>query len=134
MALAWYTEGKNYYLRGDVHWDTDTIHVQLLDTGYTYSAAHGTMETASFPAATREGDSTALASKTVSGGIADAADTTITNVATSQSVNALVVYLYNTGTSSSDIPLFYVDAGTGFTLTTDGNNVLLTWAGGGLIS
>lgn len=134
MAATMYTAGIDLLLTGDLHWDTDTIHAQLVDTNYTFSAAHATMENANVPTADRVGDSVALASKTVSGGVADAADTEITNVASSETVNAVIIYKYSTGSSSSDIPIAFIDAGTGFDLSTDGNNVLITWSGSGIIS
>lgn len=134
MANAMYTAGKNGIMNGTIDLDNDTIHAQLVDTVYTFSAAHATMESANVPTADRVGDSVALASKTVSGGVFDAADTTITNVASSETVNGIIIYKYSTGSSASDIPIAWIDTGTGFDLSTDGNNVLITWSGSGIIS
>ena len=134
MAVAMYNVGKSGLLDGTIDWLTDDIYVTLMDTGYTFSAAHATMETANFPAANREGDNVALGSKTVSATAMDAADTTITSVPSGQTIDAIVVYKHVSGASSSDIPICFIDTGTGFDLSTDGNNVVITWNASGIIA
>lgn len=134
MANALYNTALTGFFDGTLDWDTDTIHAQLVDTNYTFSAAHATMEAANVPTADRVGDSIALTSKTVATTALDAADTTITNVASSETVNAIIIYKYSTGSSASDIPIAFIDTGTGFDLATDGNNVLITWNASGIIS
>jgi len=130
-----YNTGKAGMRNGTIDWDNDTIHAQLVDTVYTFSATHATMEAANVPTADRVGDSVALASKSVSSsGVCDATDTVITNVAGSETVNGIIIYKYSTGSSSSDIPICFIDTGTGFDLSTDGNNVEITWSGSGIIS
>jgi hypothetical protein len=135
MANSFYNIGKAEILKGNIDWENDTIHAQLVDTNYTFSASHDTMESSNVPTADRVGDSVALSNKSVSSaGACDADDTTITNVASSETVGGIIIYKYSTGSSSSDIPICFIDTGTGFDLSTDGNNVVLTWSGSGIIS
>jgi hypothetical protein len=134
MANSFYKVGKAEILKGNIDWENATIHAQLVDTNYTFSASHDTMEPSNVPTADRVGDSVALSNKSVNtDGEALADDTTITNVASSEIVGGIIIYKYNSGSSSSDIPICFIDTGTGFDLSTDGNNVILTWDDSGVI-
>ena len=74
---------------------------------------------------------TALSSKTVSGrGVLDAANTTHSSV-TGDSVE-LIVHYYHTGTESTSTLLYAIGSGTGFPLTPDGNNVVVTYPAAGI--
>lgn len=69
-----------------------------------------------------------LASKTVTGGVFDAADITVTGVsgATVESVN---VYK-DTGTDTTSPLVAYFDTGTGFPFTPNGGDVTIQWDAG----
>lgn len=66
MSNTVYNIGKAEILKGNIDWENDTIHAQLVDTNYTFSASHDTMEPSNVPTADRVGDSVALSNKSVS--------------------------------------------------------------------
>ena len=106
--------------------DTDTINVALIDTGtYTYSAAHDFWDDA---VAGLVGSVQALGSKTVTSGVFDAADTTFTSVS-GATVEALIIYK-STGVNSTSPLIAYIDTGTGFPVTPNGGNIVVTWDSG----
>ena len=74
MANALYDKGRQGFLDGSIDWDTDAIKVVLLDgADYTPNlATHDNLDDVA--AAGREETSGNLASKTVTDGVADAAD------------------------------------------------------------
>ncbi|OPC84213.1 hypothetical protein B4N89_27725 [Embleya scabrispora] len=107
MANAIYPSGKQGFL-SDLDLTTATLKVVLVDTAaYTYSANHSNLS--DIPAPARVATSGALASKTVTGGVFDAADLTIPGF-TGPTVEALVIYK-DTGTASTSTLIAYIDTG-----------------------
>lgn len=108
MANALYDPGREGFLSGTIDWDTDDVRVMLVKTGYTYSAAHQYLNSVS--TSYDNGRSAALGSKTVTSGVADAANTSL--VATSAvACNALVIYKYNVSDSAAQL-ICYIDTPT----------------------
>lgn len=105
----------------------DTIKVALVDTGtYTYSAAHDFYNDVS---AAVIGTPQTLASKTVTGGVFDAADVTFTAVS-GTSVEAMVIYK-DTGTASTSPVIAFIDVvSSGLPVTPNGGNITVTWDNG----
>ena len=108
----------------------DTIKVALIDTGtYTYSSAQEYYSDLTGIVAI----SNALASKTVTNGVFDAADLTLTGV-TGVSVEGYVIYK-DTGTSStSPLIAFFDTAAGGLPFTPNGGNLLIQWNASGIFS
>lgn len=79
MANVLYDKGREGFLDGSIDWDTDDIRVVLVRSSYTFSAAHDFLD--DITSGNENGRSAALGSKTVTSGVADAADTTITAAA-----------------------------------------------------
>ena len=128
MASAIYPKAKESFLSQNpsIDMDTDTINVALIDTGtYTYSAAHDFWDDA---VAGLVGSVQALGSKTVTSGVFDAADTTFTSVS-GATVEALIIYK-STGVNSTSPLIAYIDTGTGFPVTPNGGNIVVTWDSG----
>jgi hypothetical protein len=124
MASALYPSFKQSLLTAGIDVENDDLRVVLLDASYTYSAAHDFLDdiTGSYRVATSD----ALASKTITAGVFDAADKTITSV-TGNEVVALVVYQH-TGTESTSQLVVYVD---GFSsVTPNGGNITVQWDSG----
>lgn len=123
MASALYDKGREGFLDGSIDWDTDNIKCVLVDTGtYTFSAAHEFHSDLSGIVAT----SANLGTKTVTSGVADAADVTFSSV-TGASVEAIVVY-QDTGSSATSRLICYID---GFTaVTPNGGDITITWDSG----
>ena len=128
MANALYSKCKESFLSQNpsIDMDTDTINVALIDTGtYTFSAAHDFWDDV---VAGLVGSVQTLGSKTVTNGVFDAADTTFTSVS-GATVEALVIYK-STGVNSTSPVIAYIDTGTGFPVTPNGGNIVVTWDSG----
>lgn len=127
MPSALYTIYKEDLLgrASGVDLDTDAIQVALVDTGtYTFSGAH--QDRADLTGVVDAAADTALASKTITGGVFDAADAVFTAV-TGNSIEALVLYK-STGVAATDILIAYID---GFaSVTPNGGDITITWDGG----
>lgn len=131
MANAMYPTGLKAILDGDVDLLADNIKVVLLDSGYTFSAAHDFLNDISGGAVVAT--SSNLASKTTAAGYFDAADVTFTAL-TGDDVVAYVVYK-DTGTSSTSQLLCYVDTAadtSDLLIEPDGTDLTLRWNSAGI--
>ena len=128
MANALYDKGRQGFLEGSIDWDTDTIKVVLIDTAdYTVNlATHQYLS--DIPAAARVATSTALSGKTVTNGVADAADLTLSAVSGDPS-EALVIY-QDTGTEGTSRLIAYIDTATGLPVTPNGGDINVAWDNG----
>lgn len=129
MANAMYSLAKEQFLGGDLDWDAGIFRAVMVDTGiYTFSAAHTSYD--DLAGAVVFTESAALGTKTKVGGVADAADITFT-AATGTTVEALVVF-YDSGTSSTDTLICYIDVSP--TITPNGTNIDVTWNASGIFA
>jgi len=127
MANALFPLGRQGFLDGSIDWDTDDIRVMLVRSTYTYDAAD---QYVSDLGSVDNGRSAALASKTVTNGVADAADTTTTATA-AVACNALVIFQH-TGTDSTARLIAYIDTpSTGLPMTpAAGQSIPIAWDNG----
>lgn len=109
----------------------DTIKIALIDTGvYTYSAAHEFWISAS---SALVGSAQTLVTKTVSGGVFDAADVTFPLVS-GASIEALIIYK-DTGAPNTSPLILYIDVvASGLPLTPSGGNVTATFNASGIFA
>lgn len=129
MANALYDKGREGFLDGSIDWDTDTIKVALVDTGnYTVNlSTHDFYDDVNQSSAV-VGTPQTLGSKTVTAGVADAADVTFSTV-TGASVEALVIYK-STGSDATSRLIAYIDTGTGLPVTPNGGDIIVVWDNG----
>lgn len=122
---AAYSGGANVSLT------TGTVKALLVDLAdYTYSAAHEFLS--DVPAGARVATSPALSSKTLTGGVFDAADVAFTAVTGDQS-EALILFI-DTGSAATSRLLAFLDTGvTGLPVTPNGGDVNVTWNAGGIL-
>lgn len=127
MANVLYDKGREGFLDGSIDWDTDDIRVALVESTYTFSAAHDFMDDLG---TNDNGRSAALGSKTVTSGVADAADTTITATA-ALACNALVIFKH-TGSDATARLIAYIDTpASGLPFTPAASQVVpITWDNG----
>lgn len=127
MANALFDKGCEGFLDGSIDWDTDTIRIVLLDSGYVVN-----LSTHSFlsdvDAVTRVATSGALAAKTVTAGVADAADVVFTALV-GDAVSYVVGYK-DSGAEATSRLIFYVDTATGLPFTPSGGDVTVQWDSG----
>lgn len=127
MANALYDKGREGFLDGSIDWDSGDIRVSLVASAYTYSAAHEFM---SDIGANDNGRSAALGSKTVTSGVADAADTTLTATG-AVACEALVIFQH-TGSDATARLIAYIDTpSAGLPFTPSASQVVnITWDNG----
>lgn len=129
MASALYPSFKQLLLGGDIDLATDDIRASIVDTAdYTYSAAHDFLD--DVPAGARVAVSSALASKTITSGVFDAADVTFSAV-TGDSVEAIVLYKH-TGVDATSSLIAYIDGVTA--VTPSGGDVTVSWQVSGILA
>lgn len=128
MANALYDKGREGFLDGSIDWDTQLIKVILVDAAdYTVNlATHEDL--ADVPAGAREATSAGFASKTVTAGVADAADITFSAV-TGDVCEALIIYYDSTVEATSRL-IAYIDSATGLPVTPNGGDITVQWDSG----
>lgn len=128
MASALYPDFKEALLTAGLDLESDDIRVILVDTAdYTYSAAHNFLDDVA--AGSRVAVSTALASKTITDGVFDAADKTLSAV-TGDPCEALILYKH-TGTESTSNLICYID---GLSVTPNGGDIVIAWHASGIFA
>lgn len=120
MASHVYPLAKQAFLSGSINLASDTIKVVLLEAGYTYSAAHQFYSDLSNVIGAA---SPALASKTETTGVFNAANVTLSAVVTGHTVAALVGFK-DTGTTTTSPLLWFND---GFSQATNGGDITVSW-------
>lgn len=113
MANVLYNPGREGFLDGTIDWDTNDIRVMLVRSTYVFAAAHKFVADLG---AVDNGRSAALTAKTVTDGIADAADTTLAATA-AVACSALVIFQH-TGADATARLIAFIDtpaAGLPFT-------------------
>jgi len=131
MSNALYDKGREGFLDGTLDWDTNTIKATLVDKDfYTYSAAHQFLTSVS--ASARAGTATTLTTKTVTSGVAGAANTTFVSVSAGSTVGAVIIFK-DTGSSGTSNLIAYIDqtsTGGTFTVIPTGGNIIVNWSTG----
>ena len=127
MANVLYKKAKEKFLSGAINLLTSDIKVALVDAAdYTYSASHEYFS--SVPAGAIVSTSGNLTNKTVTDGVFDADDVTLTTV-TGDVSEALVVYKY-TGSAATSPLIAYIDTASGLPITPNGGNIVIQWDAG----
>lgn len=130
MANALYAKAKESFISQNpsIDMDTDDIKVVGVDHGTDTPVPATDQFLSDIAAGARIFTSGNLASKTVTGGVFDAADITITAVS-GNSVES--VNLYKDTTVAGTSPLIaYIDTGTGLPFTPNGGDVTIQWDSG----
>jgi hypothetical protein len=113
MANALFDPGREGFLDGSIDWDTNDQRVMLVKSTYSFVASHKFLTDG--PASNDNGRSAALGTKTVTNGVADAADTSLT-ATSAVACNALIVYQYNASDGAARL-IAYIDTATGLPFT-----------------
>lgn len=130
MTNTVYPKGKEALL-GSLNLLTDDIRVLVVDLDlYTYNAAHDFLD--DVPSGAQIKASGSMTGKTVTNGVFDAADTSITAVPTADHC-ALIIYAH-TGTPSTSALIHYIDTGTNIMFNPNGGDVLVQWNASGIFA
>jgi ApbE superfamily uncharacterized protein (UPF0280 family) len=128
MANALYDLGREGFLGGDIAWDTDNIKVVLLDmTDYTPNLATDQF-LSDVPVGARVATSSNLTTKTISSGVADAADVVFSSV-TGDECEYVGIY-QDTGVEASSRLIALIDTATGLPVTPNGGDITVQWDNG----
>ena len=133
MANQLYTKAKEDFLSGLLNLSSNTVTLSLIDTDvYTFSSAHE--DRADVPN-TAVISTVNLGSKTVTGGVFDAADATFSSV-TGANCEALILY-HNTGDAensggdqATSRLIAYIDTATGLPILPNGGDITVRFSDG----
>lgn len=135
MANALFNPGREGFLDGTIDWDTAVIKIALV-RGYTFSAAHKFVSDVTGASGTLHVTSSALTSKTVTDGIADAADVAFTAVTSNAGNHSVLIFQASAVTGGADVAataqrlIGWVDTGTNFPIVPNGGDVTIAWDNG----
>lgn len=125
MASSIYPKAKESFLSGDIDLTADTIKVVLIDTAdETYNSADQFLS--SITAGGIVGTAVTLTSKTVTNGVFDAADATLTGVS-GDGVEVALIYK-DTGSSATSNLIAWVELPG--TVTPVGGDITIQWDSG----
>lgn len=137
MSNALYDKGRQGFLDGSIDWDTNTVKAFLLDAAsYTPNLALDD-NLDDVPVAARKGnsggtadaDAPTLGTKTVTNGVADAADVTFTAVPAGAALEFILIYA-STGVEATSRLIALIDTATGLPVTPNGGNINVVWDNG----
>jgi hypothetical protein len=134
VANAAFTNFKAGILSADFDLAVASIKAMLV-RGYSFNAAHVTVADVVSAGGVVNGTSAALASATVTGGVFDAADTSVTTTA-SASNHILLLAQTSAVTGGADLPasgqlvIAYYDTGSGLPIQPGTGSVAITWSAG----
>lgn len=129
MANALYDLGREAFLGGDISWRDDTIKAILIDTAFYTVNLVTDQFLDDVPAGAREATSGALTSKTITLGVADAADEVFVSVPAGPSIEAIVIFRDTAVEATSEL-IAYIDTATNLPVTPDGSNITAQWDSG----
>lgn len=128
MANALYTKGREKFLTGAISFSSDNIKILLIDAG-SYTPNLSTDEFLSdIAGGARVATSGNLASKTTTGGTADAADVTFTAVSGNQC--SYIGMYKDTGSAATSPLILLIDTATNLPVTPNGGDITVQWDNG----
>lgn len=134
MANAVFDTFKEGLLNAAYDLNTATVKCALV-RGYTFSAAHAFVSDVTGAGGTLNGTSAALANPTITSGVFDADDTSITTTANATN-HGLLVFQSSAVTGGADVAasaqrvIAYYDTGTGLPIQPGTGTVTVTWDSG----
>jgi hypothetical protein len=135
VASALFGPSREGFLEGTIDWDTAVIKCSLV-RGYTFNSAHRFVSDVTGAGGTLVATSAALTSKTVTNGVADAADVTFASVPAGAAIPAIIVFQSSAVTGGADVAataqrlIAYIDTATGLPVTPNGQNISVAWDSG----
>ena len=132
MSKQWYPKGKENFANGDIDWLNDTIKAVAVDSGYTFNSAHDNLD--DVLAANRIATTAALTSKTSASGVLDAADSTISSVASGDTIAGVIVYKEGGTEAASPLIVFVseTEAAAAISTPTNGSDITITFGASGI--
>lgn len=135
MASQLFDAAREGLLGAEIDWDGAVIKAALV-RGYNFSASHRFVSDVTNAGGTLVSTSGALTSKTISGGVADAADVTFSAVPTGAAIPAIIIFQSSAVTGGADVAagsqrlICYIDTATGLPVTPNGQAINLAFDNG----
>ena len=126
MANALYDKGREKFLTGAINASADTLKCALIKD--TYTPTLGSDEFFSTLSSHVVGTPQTLTSKTVTGGVLDAADVTFSAVPTA-AVKYCAIYK-DTGSAATSPLIALFDTAAGLPVSTNGGDIIIAWDNG----
>lgn len=132
MANALFSLGREGFLAGEIDWDTAVIKVALVRS-YTFDDTDKFVSDVTTGGGVLHATSAALASKSVTGGVADAADVTFSAVTANANGHSLLVFQSSAVGGGADVAataqrvIAYFDTGTNLPITPNGGDIVVAW-------
>lgn len=123
IDLPFYPKGAEKVLGGDIDWADDTIKVRLLPSSYVYDAGHEFLSSVSAGIGTDQ----TLASKTITGGVFDAADADFGALAGGSTIGSVLIYKDTSNPATSPLLIRFTDT-VGLPYSTNGANYTQQWS------
>lgn len=128
MANALFDRGRQGFLAGEIDWDANAIKLILVDHADDTPAPATDQFLSNILSAARVATSGAFASKTVTAGVADAADVVLTAV-TGDQAESIVIY-QDTGVETTSLLIAFIDTATGLPVTPNGGDITVVFDSG----
>jgi hypothetical protein len=128
MANALYDHGREGFLAGDIDWDGDNIKLVFVDEADDTIDLENDEDLADRAGASRVATSGNLASKTVTAGVADAADVTVSTV-TGDQFESIDIY-QDSGVEATSRLICNIDTATGLPCTPNGGDITVQFDSG----
>lgn len=136
MANVVVDPGREGFLIGEIDWDSAVIKAALV-RGYTVNTAHKFVSDVTTAGGTLVAESTALASKTATNGVLDAADVTFSAVTAGAAITSIIIFQDSTvtGTGSPQANtarrlIAVIDTAAGLPVTPNGGAITVAWDNG----
>lgn len=132
MSSQLYDAGREGCLGAEIDWDGAVIKAALV-RGYNFSASHRFVSDVTNAGGSLVAVSSALTSKTISAGVADAADVSFAAVPTGAAIPAIIIFQSSAVTGGADVAasaqrlICYIDTATGLPVTPNGQAINLSW-------
>lgn len=132
MVNALFDPGREGFLAGEIDWDTAVIKAALVRS-YTFNAAHKFVSDITTAGGVLHVTSAAMSSKTVTAGVADAADVTYTTVTANAGNHSVLIFQSSAVTGGADVAaaaqraIAWLDTGTNFPIVPNGGDVTIAF-------
>lgn len=128
MANALYDKGREGFLDGSIDWDTNDTRIILIDEADDTIDLSVDDNLDDRAALSRVATSGAMGTKTVTNGVADAADVTLSAV-TGDPAESIDIYKH-TGVEATSRLICNIDTATGLAVTPNGGDITVAWDSG----
>jgi hypothetical protein len=129
--------GREGFLDGTINWGATPVIKASLIRGYTFNSAHKFVsEVVSAGGSLISPQSVAFTSKTVTNGVADAADLVFATVAAGAAIPAMIIYQASAVSGGADVAtsaqrlICHIDTATGLPVTPNGQNITVAFDNG----